>query len=183
MTFLENKLSKYRRELSPDETARKVAEDIAITNSGDNFYQSWRKNYLSFMRHIGAIDSEGMLTDEGYRLYHLGMSNTPKSKIFHDYFARTVLLRGNHLDLLIDLAETLTRHPDGQQNHILSTMEKEYEARGLIKMNPGRQVSGKSSVGFLKYELILWRSLGLIADKITPNWRRITEICLMPELS
>ena len=65
-------------------------------------------------------------------------------------------------------------------------METMYEQKGFIKRNPNRKVSNVSSVGFLKYECILWRSLGLMTqaspNRYNINWRLITEICSLPDL-
>ena len=61
-------------------------------------------------------------------------------------------------------------------------METEYELKGYIKRNPKRIVGEKSKTGFLKYEKILWQSLGLMDSKYNILWKRITEICSLPEL-
>ena len=43
------------------------------------------------------------MTEDGFKLYHLGLVNGPNSKIFYDYFTQTVLITGHHLDLIFDL--------------------------------------------------------------------------------
>ena len=61
-------------------------------------------------------------------------------------------------------------------------METDYELKGYIKRNPNRVAGDASKTGFLKYEKILWQSLGLMDKKYNIQWRKITEICSLPEL-
>ena len=72
--------------------------------------------------------------------------------------------------------------PGKTSNEILRAMEISYETRGLIKRNPGRKAAPVSKVAFLKYERILWKALGLIDGDDVIQWRKITEICSLPEL-
>lgn len=163
-----------------------VRHEIDTGFTGDNMYQSLKKNFVTFMKHLMVIDSEGELTDSGFALYHLGLSNGPNSKVFKDYFSKEVLTTGHHLDLLLDLDSTLRENKDLSFNQCLSVMENNYEQKGFIKRNPNRKATPTSNVGFLKYECILWRSLGLLlkdsAKGYYINWKLVTEICSLPDL-
>lgn len=159
-----------------------VSKAINTTFVGDNYYNSIRKNYLSFMKHIQVIDSENMLTDMGFTLYHLGLVNGPTSKVFIDYFTREVLTTGHHLDLILDIDTLKQKHSDWTIDCVLSQMEADYEDKGFIKRNPNRQQTEQSNVGFLKYERILWNALGLVDNNGTIQWKKITEICSLPDL-
>lgn len=149
---------------------------------GDNYFNSIRKNYLSFMKHIQVIDSENAITDSGFKLYHLGLVNGPTSKVFMDYFTREVLTTGHHLDLILDIDTLKQQHSDWRMDKVLGQMETDYEDKGFIKRNPNRQQAEQSNVGFLKYERILWNSLGLVDNNGTIQWKKITEICALPDL-
>jgi len=155
---------------------------------GDNMYNSVRKNFLTFMRHIGMIDSTNNITENGVKLYHLGMVNGPMSKIFINYFTQTVLLAGHHIDLIYDLDKlSVDFRGTLSTQEIKSKLEEQYNARGMIKFNPNRRRTETSSVEFLKYEFILWNSLGLLIKSsgkpdLAFNWKLITEICSLPEL-
>jgi hypothetical protein len=70
---------------------------------------------------------------------------------------------------------------------IKTEMLADYESRGMIKRNPGKQAGAVNTVEFLKYEFILWNSLGLLVDtdgkpEISFNWKKITEVCSLPDL-
>ena len=156
---------------------------------GDNYYNStMEKNFKAFLQHIGvSVDRE--LTDLGFKLYNIGLTNGPNSKIFRDYFTKCVLEEGKHLDLIFDLDELAKKHRgEKTTEEIIVVMEKKYEEDGLISRNPNRIVGAASKTEFLKYELILWRSLGLVQTKgsakpnITINSRKITEVLGYPEL-
>ena len=134
------------------------------------------------------IDSTGNLTEDGFKLYHLGMVNGPNSKIFQDYFLKTVLLTGHHLDLIFDLDKLCTQFRGLKDTkEIKELLEIDYENRGMIKHNPHRIAAKRSSVEFLKYEFILWNSLDLTINtpgipNLSFNWKKITEVCSLPDL-
>lgn len=185
IVHLDKILSKARALALTDRNAAydRVAQAINTSFVGDNYYNSIRKNYLSFMKHIRLIDSENTLTDMGFMLYHLGLVNGPTSKVFIDYFTREVLTTGHHLDLILDIDSLRQSHSSWNMDKILSQMETDYEEKGFIKRNPNRQRAAQSSVEFLKYERILWNSLGLVDNAGTVQWKNITEICSLPDLS
>lgn len=179
--FLEKTSSKARK---LDHLAARSLIMRAIDTSfvGDNYYNSYKKNYLSFMKHLQVIDSENTLTERGFELYHLGLVNGPTSKIFVDCFTKEILTTGHHLDLILDIDALKQAHPDWTIEHLLTQMESDYENRGLLKKNPNRKHSNESAVKFLKYERILWNSLGLVDKRNTIQWKKITEICSLPDL-
>ena len=180
------KILNQLKNVSPEERYERVKHEIDTEYSGDNKFQAYKKNFVTFLKHLKVIDSEGELTDSGFALYHLGLSNGPSSKVFKDYFIKEVLTTGHHLDLLLDLDSILRDNPTDSFNECLSKMEQNYELKGFIKRNPNRQARESSNVGFLKYECILWRSLGLLITENTSrpyiNWKMVTEICSLPEL-
>lgn len=182
LTFLEKKV-KFLKEKQPAEKwAQIIGHDIDTTFTGDNLYNSYKKNFVTFLKHIQAIDSEGYLTDSGFDLYHIGLSNGPTSKIFADYFTREVLTTGHHLDLLLDIDAFSQRNPSHSIDWTLKGLEKEYEKKGYIKRNPNRIAGESSNTAFLKYEKILWQALGLMDSNYRIQWRKVTEICALPDL-
>lgn len=169
-----------------EERLNRIKFEIDTEYIGDNKFQAYKKNFVTFLKHLLVIDSEGQLTDSGFKLYHLGLSYGASSKVFRDYFTKEVLTTGHHLDLILDFDRIIREHPSYSLSETLSFMETMYEQKGFIKRNPNRKVSSVSSVGFLKYECILWRSLGLMTqvspNRYNINWRLITEICSLPDL-
>jgi hypothetical protein len=174
-----------------DEIAQ-IMKDSRTDVQGDNTYNSvMGKNIKPFLEHLGVI-GDGELTDLGVKLYHLGLTNGPKSKIFRDYFLKCVLEQGRHLDLIFDL-ERLCKKYRGEKttDQIRSIMEEEYEANGMVKRNPNRVVGEESNTPFLKDNFILWGTRGNalgIKEKIEGkpdlafNWEKITEVRALPEL-
>lgn len=183
LMFLEKILSSSS-DMPLDDRKAKIRHDIDTDYPGDNKYQAYKKNFVSFLKHLKVIDSVGEITDSGFKLYHLGLVNGPNSKIFKDYFTKEVLTVGHHLDLLLDLDRILKENALPPAD-ALALMEQEYEQKGFIKRNPNRRANAKSTVNFLKYECILWRSLGLLTQidtKYFVNWKAITYICGLPDL-
>ena len=183
--LLLEKILKKSADMPFEERRAYIAHEIDTEFPGDNKFQAYKKNFVTFLKHMKVIDSTGNITDSGFKLYHLGLVHGANSKIFIDYFIKEVLTTGHHLDLLLDLDEIL-RRSSGSFNDVLATLEREYEEKGFIKRNPNRISNSTSTVGFLKYECILWRSLGLISRSSsrlpTINWKLITSICSLPDL-
>ena len=184
IVHLEKKLKTAQKHLADDRTSQYniISKAINTNYVGDNYYNSIKKNYISFMKHLQVIDSENNLTDKGFTLYHLGLVNGPTSKVFVDYFAHELLTTGHHLDLILDIDSLKQGHSDWTIDQVLSQMESDYEDKGYIKRNPNRQRGEQSNVGFLKYERIIWNSLGLVENNGTIQWKKITEICSLPDL-
>lgn len=180
ISFLDKKLDAYKN-LSESERRERIAQDIDINFAGDNYYHSIRKNYETFLKHVGMIDSDCNLTDEGYVMYHLGLVNGPSSKLFKDYFAKMILINGHHLDLILDIDFLHSKNQALPYSNIFKLLNADYQKRGLIKTNPGRQVGEVSKVAFLKYELILWKALGIVRKDGSVDWKRVTEVFMLPE--
>jgi hypothetical protein len=180
MTYLEKNILKLKG--SFNEKRRELEQMISTQYSGDNYYNSVKKNLISFVRNMHMIDSENRLTESGFKLYHLGLVNGSTSKIFEDYFTKELLTIGHHLDLILDFESLMQKNLSADANQIFTSMEIEYENKGYIKRNPNRMNTDKSKVGFLKYEKILWKALGLIDANYAIQWRKITEICSLPDL-
>jgi len=187
--FMEKKINKVKKITGSKIPAiKKLFQDADSTFIGDNYYNSIRKNYVTFLKHIEMIDSNGEITEDGFKLYHLGLVNGPSSKLFYDYFIKTILLTGHHLDLIFDLDNLCNQYKGAYNfNQIKQEMLTDYDSRGMIKSNPKRIAKTSSTVSFLKYEEILWNSLGLKTTSAgTPNvsfnWKKITEVCSLPDL-
>jgi len=160
-----------------------IQSEINTGSSKDNLYNSIRKNYVTFLKHLQMIDSNGDLTESGFAMYNLGVINGPSSKMFYDYFMKEILTSGHHLDLILDFDALKQKNPSSSVSDILELMEADYTNRGMIKKNPNRVAPGKSSkVGFLKYERILWNALGLVSNDGLIDWKKITEVCSLPDL-
>ena len=188
--YLEKNLNKAKNlsGVQRKDAIKELEKDSNTDLSGNTNYQSVRKNCVTFLKHVGTVDSTLNLTDYGFKLYNLGLMNGPNSKIFQDYFLKCVLITGRHLDLIFDI-DRLCNEYRGKKttSEIKVTMEREYEKKGMIKRNPQRKARKPSRVGFLKYEFILWNSLSLIINTegkpgISFNWKKITEVCSLPEL-
>ena len=180
MTILEKTISKWLKEYAPDEVRRRIEEKRDTTISGDTLFQSQKKNFVTFLKHLHLIDSEGNLTDSGFSLYHLGLVNGPTSQAFRDYVTKEILITGHHLDLILDL--DAIKQTEDKGSDIWAIMQQQYEDRGLLKKNPGRIAHEASNSPFLKDERILWNALGLVDNNLTIQWRKITEICSLPDL-
>ncbi len=182
LTFLEKTISNVKKNMPKNKWAQTISDAIDTTRTGDSLYSGYKKNYVTFLKHIQVIDSESNLTDSGFNLYHLGLVNGPSSKIFLDYFTKEVLTTGHHLDLLLDIDSLRMNYPSKTIDEIFVIMETDYELKGYLKRNPNRVAGNASKTEFLKFEKILWPTIGLMDDKYNIQWRKITEICALPDL-
>jgi hypothetical protein len=190
MMIFEKKIQKIRTLRGDNKrvAVERLALDADSKFVGDNLYNSYKKNFVTFLKHIKVIDSNGELSEDGFKLYHLGAVNDPESKLFKDYFIKTILLTGNHLDLIFDLDNLCNEHKGAfDYNQIKQALLSDYENRGMIKRNPNRVAGIATTVSFLKYEDILWNSLDLKSrsagiPNVRFNWKKITEVCSLPEL-
>lgn len=126
--FLEKKVQKYK--IQPNGLSY-LLKDIDSTYIGDNYYNSIRKNYLTFMKHLQMIDSENNITDNGFKMYHLGLMNGPNSKVFCDYFSKEVLITGHHLDLILDFDSLKQKLGRADVNIILEKWKKNMRIRDI----------------------------------------------------
>ena len=178
------RLTGSSRELAIAKMKRDANTDII----GDNYYNSIKKNFVTFLKHIGTVDSTGNMTNLGFKLYHLGLVNGPTSKVFYDYFTQTILTIGHHLDVIFDLDNLCNKYRGKKTiDEVRIELFNDYETKGMIKFNPNRQVAANSKVKFLKYEFILWKALGLIIKtngkpQTAFNWKKIIEVCSLPDL-
>lgn len=176
ITFLEKILNR------PNVNRVDLEHEIDTEYSGDNNFNSTKKNFISFLKNMQMVDSENCLTESGFKLYHLGLVNGSTSKIFTDYFIKELLTIGHHLDLILDFDAIKQKYIGTDVDTLISKMEVEYEEKGYIKRNPNRRQAVISNVRFLKYERILWKALGLIDADCSIQWKKIVEICSLPNL-
>ncbi|MFY7003468.1 hypothetical protein [Acinetobacter pittii] len=187
--FFEKTLNKIRKMAVADQVKaiQKIKKDMDTTFIGDNYFNSVKKNFITFCKHVKVIDSNYELTELGVKMYHLGVVNGPNSRLFKDYFLNLILLNGKHLDLIFDL-DKLSTDPSKYNlsfETLKSELEADYEVKGMIRRNVNRQASSSNTVNFLKYETILWRSLDILVtqgNRPVFNWKKIVEVCSLPEL-
>lgn len=187
--FFEKNLEKIRKSTGGDKLTliKKLHKDMDKNFTGDNYFNSLKKNFITFCKHVKVIDSNYDLTELGVKIYHLGVVNGPNSRLFKDYFLNLILLNGKHLDLIFDL-DKLSSDPTKYNlsfEQLKAELEIDYELKGMIKRNTNRQVGGNNTVTFLKYETILWRSLDILltqGNRPVFNWKKIIEVCSLPEL-
>ncbi len=126
----------------------------------------WGKNFRNFVTHIGWVLADGKLTDEGLQALRIVHQYGPKSAVFLDRIALSVLTTGKHLVLLNAINEFQDKPrtgPFATEREWLDAVETDLENGGLLKRNPGRHDAAvrQSERGFLKAEKTLWRNLGL----------------------
>ena len=190
LTYNEKKIPKIKalRGLKRKRAEHAFREKESSKHTGNAGSMSVRKYCLSFMRHIGVIDSENQITEFGIKLYHLGLVNGPRSKVFYDYFIQVILTVGHHLDIIFDL-DNLSKQYMGEKtiNEIKEELLNIYERKGMVKRNPERRAGDKYTEEFFKFEFILWKSLGLLIKtngipETSFNWEKIIEVCSLPDL-
>jgi len=153
-------------------------------STSDNLFKSYKKNYLPFIGHLGLWDNDCRLTTEGIELYHVGKLYGGNSVAFTDSLAKIILLKGRHLDLILDIIDSLKENAPEKTYDARKQSFEYLEGNGYIKRNENRSVDGDTKL--LGNEFQLWGKLG-IASKISRsyytsekgfnfNWRRISSL-------
>lgn len=150
----------------------------------DNNYDRVRRYILAFYKQLGMIDSNDEITEKGYKLHELGMLNGPESQVFRDYFTKEVLITGCHFDLIVDFDRFYREKRKDYEtiNEFMSYVEQKYEEEGHIKRNPNRKANNKNHKEFLSHERTLWKYLGIMSEDYVFNWKKIIEVCTLPDL-
>ena len=179
------------KKISDIEERRKVVRYAIATErpsdlrngTWDNNYQRVRRYILAFFHQINVIDSNNEITSKGIKLHQIALTNGVDSKIYRDNFAREILITGCHFDLIVDFDRMFREKPsDCNITQFLINMEDEYERIGNIKRNPGRKAKKENRKPFLQHERTLWKYLNLMDEKNVVHWKRIIEVCTLPEL-
>lgn len=149
----------------------------------DNNYKKVRRYILAFFHQINVIDSNNEITSKGIKLHQQSLTNGVESKIYRDYFTKEVLIDGCHFDLIVDFDRMYRKKsPDCNMKEFLMQMENEYEKTGNIKRNPGRKADKENRKVFLQHERTLWKYLNLVDENYIVNWKKIIEVCALPEI-
>jgi hypothetical protein len=151
----------------------------------------WMKNYRNFIYHLGWMDNQGQLTEEGLNALHIVHRYGADSRLFLDHLALTLLLAGKHLVLINAINEFQQEHGAFTDEHTwLEGVETHLEETGLLNRNPERHAAAirGSARGFLKAEKTLWRNLELIVPHgarvyhaergFLFDWSRITGLLI-----
>lgn len=124
-------------------------------------YKAERLNALLSIRHIGIINSEGKLTEDGYQLLHCGKVYGAGGMAFLSLLGRQILEIGRHLELIFWVEEQQRNIPR-KFKHSAKRFYQELDIRlqdeGIIPSVP--QGGGKET--FLRDEQKLWNKLGLL---------------------
>ena len=160
-------------------------------------YTGNMKNWRNFMNHIGWIDTDGSLTEDGLRAHHKALIYDGKSQMFRNLVARAVLLAGKHLILINAINEYQrellgSAQPFPKQADWLDGIEDHLEKKGLLLRNPERHSAATEGEErqFLKAEKQLWKELGFIIPLVAGrvrfafhpgqgfvfDWARITDL-------
>jgi len=155
-----------------------------IPAAGKSNASELANDFLSF-RHIGLIDSQKHLTDEGYRLLRDGKVYGSTSQYFLTRLGQQVLLRGRHLELIFWVEETQRVLPaERKSDHetFRRSLDQQLQNAGIIEKLPNN--TGKGT--FIRDEGKLWNKLGLLRPRTATSyffdgegyrfdWRRIVS--------
>ena len=154
------------------------------SSSSDNLYKSYKKNLLPFIDHLGLWDESCNLSSVGIKLYHTGKLYGGNSVPFIDEFAKIVLLKGKHLDLILDINDSLKGKSFINSKDARTNAFEFLESKGYVKRNINRSSTGDTKL--LSNEFQLWGKLGFIEKDgksyfnenlgFNFNWRKISSI-------
>ncbi len=137
------------------------------------------------LSHLGLWDADGLLTQSGRLLVHLGRQFGPESSRFRDAFAQRALVEGRHYELVKLVYEfQQTRGTSVAPLEFRDTLEQFLEDERLLRRLPGRKTTGGRS--FFKAEFTFWgRVLRIIRRRgksyvasggVDFDWPRIVDL-------
>lgn len=190
VTYNEDLIIRMKKAKATDVQIRSALQNACATTKPKAYKGTWDNNYkkvkryiVAFMKQINMIDNSGQITERGIKLHQVSLINGVDSKLYRDYFTKEVLITGSHFDLIIDFDRMYrSKNPSTSLQSFLRDMESTYETSGNIKRNPGRKADEKNSKPFLEHERTLWKYLDLVNDEYVVDWKRIIEVCTLPEL-
>lgn len=191
--ILDKNKKKWKKKVDSGELTMAVAlkEMQAKTDpacTGDNLYNSYKKNFFPCIKHLQLWDDAGHLTEDGLFLHRIGKIHGATGQTFRTYFAKILLFNGKHLELILDVEEITRNKNFPTVEKAITKIREIYLEQGLFKPNRGRVTSGAHET-FLKYEKIIWGHLGLLRKEkgrqFVPNrgflfdWDAITKLCAL----
>ena len=124
--------------LSAEAAKKIISEKINPDFVGDNLFNSYKKNYFPLMDHLGLWDDQLHLSEIGYELHKIGKLHGSTSKSFKDHLTKVILIRGKHLDLILDIEKSTRNEKLENSEEARRHAYHELEGRGLVKKNPNR---------------------------------------------
>jgi len=111
----------------------------------------WMKNYRNFIYHLGWMDSQGQLTEEGLDALHIVHRYDADSRLFLDHLALTLPLAGKHLVLINAINEfqvaRLDEHgPFPDEQTWLEEVETQLQLVAQLRredLGPGQQAASR----------------------------------------
>ncbi len=139
------------------------------------------------LSHLGLWDADGLLTEAGRLLVHLGRQFGPESNRFRDFFAQRSLIEGRHYELaklVYELQQTRGPSATASPREFRDLLEQFLEDERLLRRLPGRKTTGGRS--FFKAEFTFWGQVLRIirrrgksyvaAGGIDFDWPRIVDL-------
>jgi hypothetical protein len=138
------------------------------------------------LSHLGLWDVDGLPTETGRILVHLGRQFGPESSRFRDAFAQRALIEGRHYELVKLVYEFQQTHRPAA-DVFRDTLEQFLEDERLLRRLPGRRTTGGRS--FFKAEFTFWGQMLRIirrrgrsyvaAGGVDFDWPRIVDLLKM----
>jgi hypothetical protein len=162
--------SAFLRKVQSGELSRIDAEKLFseyLNEMGGNspMYRVIYKNNFMTLDHLQLWDGSYFLTESGIKLYEIGRYHGPNSSLFIDTFARLMLNIGEHYQLITDL-DNFTKRKDFQNSdEAIYAFVNYYANKNLIRFNNESKTGGKGGTKPMKYEILIWKKLGLLERK------------------
>ncbi len=173
------------RKITMEEALEVLKKESDTEYVGDNLFNAYGKNYITFIKHLQLWDDNGNLTEDGLHLHRIGKLHKPQSLTFRDHFAKILLFNGKHLDLILDVENKTRNKIFNNVNEVTSYIRDDFIENGYYKRNPGRGTGETQQ--FLKYERIIWGHIGILTKinnkQYMPgkgfnfDWKQITRLC------
>jgi len=156
---------------------------------GDCYSSSYKKNFVTLLKHLRLIDDNARLTPSGFELLKLGKVYGHNSSLFLDAIKREFLFSGKHLDLILDL-DSFCKDRNyffRSKDQLWEDFTSYYDNLGKVKWNDSRRKKENQNEQF-RYEEIIWGKLDFLNGQsaistaggfkgLYFNWPEITRIC------
>lgn len=151
--------------LSRINAEKKFSEYLNEQGGNSPMYRVIYKNNFMTLDHLQLWDGSYFLNDSGKELLEIGDKYGPNSSQFIDAFAWLMLTTGKHIRLIRDLHNFTKQKRFSNSDEALNAFVIHYAGKNLIRFNEESKTKGKGGTKPLKYEILIWKKLGLLSRK------------------
>jgi hypothetical protein len=152
-------------DLSRIDAENQFSEYLNEQGGNSPMYRVIYKNNFMTLDHLQLWDGSYFLNDSGIELLEIGDQYGSNSPRFIDALAWMMLTTGKHIRLIKDLHLFTKGNRFSSSDEAINAFVVYYAGKNLIRFNEESKTKGKGGTKPLKYEILIWKKLGLLSRK------------------